>query len=96
MDGVFSVVTGEEMPTRYCVIPWTPDEQALASDKARYVGDGIAAVAAIDEETAIRAIDAIKVEWEVLPAVFEPHDALAEDAPLVHDTDWKGRERKNN
>ena len=96
MSGVFAVVTGDEMPERYCVIPWTPDEQALASDKARYVGDGIAAVAAVDEETAIRALDAIKVEWEVLPAVFEPEDALAEDAPLVHDIDWKGRERKNN
>ena len=84
------------MPERYCVIPWTPDEQALASDKARYVGDGIAAVAAVDEETAIRALDAIKVDWEVLPAVFEPEDALAEDAPLVHEVDWKGRDRKNN
>jgi 4-hydroxybenzoyl-CoA reductase subunit alpha len=96
LEGVFAVVTGNEMPGRYCVIPWTPDEQALATDKARYVGDGIAAVAAIDEETAIRAIDLIKVEWEVLPAVFEPEDALAEDAPLVHDQDWKGRDRKNN
>ena len=50
MPGVFAVITGEEMPERYCVIPWTPDEQALASDKARYVGDGVAAVAAVDEE----------------------------------------------
>ena len=42
-----------------------------------------------------RALDAIKVDWEVLPAVFEPEDAL-EDAPLVHEVDWKGRDRKNN
>jgi 4-hydroxybenzoyl-CoA reductase alpha subunit len=96
LDGVFAVVTGEEMPDRYCVIPWTPDEQALATDKARFVGDGVAAVAAVDEETAIRAMDLIKVEWDVLEAVFSPEDALADGAPLVHESDWKGRDRKTN
>jgi 4-hydroxybenzoyl-CoA reductase subunit alpha len=96
LEGVYAVVTGDEMPERYCVIPWTPDEQALASDKARHVGDGIAAVAAVDEETAIRAIDLIDVEWEVLTPVLSPEEALADDAPLVHEQDWKGRDRKNN
>jgi len=96
LEGVFAVMTGEDLPERYCVIPWTPDEQALASDKARYVGDGIAAVAAIDEETAIRAIDLIAVDWEVLPAVLDPSKALDEDAPLIHEQDWKGRDRKSN
>jgi 4-hydroxybenzoyl-CoA reductase subunit alpha len=96
LPGVFAVLTGDELPERYCVIPWTPDEQALASDKARYVGDGVAAVAAIDEETAIRAADLIDVQWEVLPAVLDPAKALDEDAPLVHETDWKGRPRRSN
>jgi len=96
LEGVFAVVTGEEMPTRYCVIPWTPDEQALATDKARYVGDGIAAVAAVDEETAIRAADLIEVDWEVLVPVLDPARALDADAPLVHETDWKGRKRTSN
>ena len=96
LPGVFAVMTGEELPNRYCVIPWTPDEQALASDKARYVGDGIAAVAAVDEETAIRACDLIEVDWEVLPAVFDPTEALGEDAPLIHEQDWKGRDRTSN
>ena len=44
LDGVFGVVVGSEMPTRYGVIPWTPDEQALAADKARYIGDAVAAI----------------------------------------------------
>ena len=96
LDGVYAVVTGEEMPNAYCVIPWTPDEHALAIDKARYVGDGVAAVAARDEETAIRALDLIDIEWEVLPPVLSLDEAEAENAPLVHTHDWKNRERKNN
>ena len=96
LQGVFAVMTGEELPTPYCVIPWTPDETALCTDKVRYVGDGVAAVAAVDEDTAIRALELIKVEYEVLAAVVEPGQALAEDAPLVHEQDWKGRSRTSN
>jgi 4-hydroxybenzoyl-CoA reductase subunit alpha len=96
LEGVFGVVVGAEMPTRYCVIPWTPDEQALASDKARYVGDAVAAVAAVDEETAIRACDLIEVDYEVLPPVLSMDSALDEDAPLIHEYDWKDRPRKSN
>lgn len=96
MPGVFATLVGSELPTRYCIIPWTPDETALAVDKVRYVGEAVAAVAAVDEETAIRACNAIRVEYEVLPAVVEPAAALAEGAPLVHDVDWKGRPWKDN
>ncbi len=96
LPGVFAVVTGAEMPTPYGVIPWTPDEHALALDKVRYIGDGVAAVAAIDEDTALRALDLIEVDYEVLEAVISPAEALAEGAPLVHERDWKGRERPNN
>ena len=90
------MLVGAELPTPYCVIPWTPDETALAIDKVRYVGDGVAAVAAIDEETAIRAMDLIQVDYEVLEPVLSMAAALAEDAPLVHERDWKDRLRKNN
>jgi len=96
LPGVFAVMTGAELPKPYCVIPWTPDETALATDRARYVGDGVAAVAASDEETADRACALIRVEYEVLPAAVEPAAALAEDAPIIHPVDWKGRERKDN
>jgi len=96
MPGVYAVLVGSELPTPYCVIPWTPDETALAVGKVRYVGEAIAAVAAVDEETAIRACDAIQVVYEPLPPVFDPRAAAAAGAPLVHDADWKGRPRADN
>ena len=96
MPGVFATLVGAELPTPYCVIPWTPDETALAIDKVRFVGDGVAAVAAKDEETAIAALAAIDVVYEVLEPVLDLDAAAAENAPLVHTSDWKGRERKSN
>ena len=96
LDGVYAVMVGTELPIAYCVIPWTPDETALCTDKVRYVGDGVAAVAARDEDTANAALKLIEVDYEILPAVVEPEAALAEGAALVHEVDWKGRERKNN
>ncbi|HSM05980.1 MAG TPA: xanthine dehydrogenase family protein molybdopterin-binding subunit [Longimicrobiales bacterium] len=76
MEGVHAVVTGRDMPVLYGIIPWTPDEYPLAVDRVRYIGDGVAAVAAVDEDTAIRALDAIRVEYELLPAWLDPHEAL--------------------
>jgi 4-hydroxybenzoyl-CoA reductase alpha subunit len=96
MPGVFAVVTGADLPTPYCIIPWTPDETALAVGKVRYVGEGVAAVAAIDEETAIRALAAIRVDYEPLTPVFDPREAVKEGAPLVHEMDWKGRPWPSN
>ena len=96
LEGVYAVMTGKDLPIPFCVIPWTPDEHALAPDKVRYIGDGLAAVAAVDEDTANRALDLIHVEYEVLPAAVEPEQALAPDAPLIHERDWKDRERTSN
>jgi 4-hydroxybenzoyl-CoA reductase subunit alpha len=96
LPGVFAVITGKELPTPFCVIPWTPDEHALAVDKVRYVGDAVAAVAAVDEDTANRALELVVVDYEVLDAVLDPREALAAGAALVHDADWKGRPRTDN
>jgi 4-hydroxybenzoyl-CoA reductase subunit alpha len=84
MEGVFGVVTGKDFPIPYGIIPWTPDETALCVEKALHVGDGIAAVAAIDEDTAIEAIEAIDVKYEVLEPIFDPEEALArgKDNPI--------------
>jgi 4-hydroxybenzoyl-CoA reductase alpha subunit len=77
MPGVFGIVTGRDFPIPYGIIPWTPDENALALDKALFVGDGVAAVAAVDEDTAIEACDAIEIDWEPLPPIYDPEQALA-------------------
>ena len=82
--GVHAIVTGRDFPIPYGVIPWTPDENALCLEKVCYVGDGVAAVAAIDEDTAIAACDAIAIEYEALPAYFEPEEALAEGAVQIN------------
>jgi 4-hydroxybenzoyl-CoA reductase subunit alpha len=71
MPGVYAVVTGREMPHKYGIIPWTRDETALAVDKVRYIGDAVAAVAAIDEETANAAVKAIAVSYEDLVPVLD-------------------------
>jgi 4-hydroxybenzoyl-CoA reductase subunit alpha len=93
LAGVHGVVTGRDMPTTYGIIPWTPDEYPLALDRVRYVGDGVAAVAAVDEDTAIRALDLIQVEYEELPAFLDPVSALQADGstPYVHDAKKEGR-----
>jgi 4-hydroxybenzoyl-CoA reductase alpha subunit len=77
MPGVVAVITGRDMPTRYGILPWTQDEQALAEDVARYVGDGVAAVAAVDERTAALAATKVRVTWAPLPALLTPAQALA-------------------
>ena len=61
------------------------DELIFAQDKVRYVGDEVAAVAAIDEETAQEALSLIRVEYEELPAVFHPEEAMKPGAPRIHD-----------
>lgn len=60
-------------------------DQRVLTHTARFVGDGIAAVAAVDESTADEALRLIEVEYEPLPAVFDPRGALAPDAPRIHD-----------
>jgi 4-hydroxybenzoyl-CoA reductase alpha subunit len=76
MPGVHAVVTGRDLPEYFGIIPWTQDEQALCEEKARYVGDAIAAVAADSELIAEEALRAIRVEYEPLPAVMDIETAL--------------------
>ena len=78
MPGVKAVITGQDLPVKFGILPVTQDERALEHEKVRYVGDPIAAVAATDEETAAAACDAIAVEYEVLEPVMSIEEALAE------------------
>src|SRR5690606_6930667 len=91
LDGVHAVVTGRDMPVRYCVIPWTRDEYPLCVDRVRYIGDAVAAVAADDEETANRALRLVDVEYELLEPILEPERALDADAPQIHEAGKPGR-----
>lgn len=91
MPGVHAVVTGAEMPTPYGIIPWTRDETALCVDRVRYIGDGVAAVAAVNEETATAALRKFRVEYELLEPILAPEDALRPDAPQIHEPSKPGR-----
>ena len=91
MGGVHGVITGRDMPVKYGIIPWTPDESPLCVERVRYIGDGVAAVAAVDEDTAIRALEAIHVEYEELAAYLDPHEALeATTGPFIHEPKKEG------
>ncbi|MCL4198669.1 MAG: molybdopterin-dependent oxidoreductase [Phycisphaerales bacterium] len=86
LPGVLAVITGADVPENtYGVSPARYDEEVLARTKVRHVGDPVAAVAAVDEATARRAVSLIEVEYEELPAVFDALDAVKPGAPLVHD-----------
>ncbi|KLU61228.1 4-hydroxybenzoyl-CoA reductase subunit alpha [Peptococcaceae bacterium CEB3] len=84
LPGVLAVITGEDAPKAYGIVPQAPTEYALAVGKVRYVGEGVAAVAAVDEETAEEALEKIEVEYEVLPAVFDPVEALERPDVVIH------------
>lgn len=86
LAGVKSVITAREAGSvKYGVSPARYDETVFATDRVRYVGDEIAAVAATSLETALAAVELIKVEYEILPAVFTVEDALKEGAPELHE-----------
>ncbi len=89
LAGVKAVVTGKDVPDRrkFPVIgpPLPGDRALLPKDKARYLGEGIAAVAAVDEDTAEEALDLIEVEYEVLPSLFDPEEAMKPGAAQIHD-----------
>jgi CO/xanthine dehydrogenase Mo-binding subunit len=82
IPGVMAVVTAEDTPkVKFGAVE---DEYALAVDEVRYIGEEVAAVAAIDADTAAAALEAIKVEYEELPSVYTLEEAVAAGAPLVH------------
>ncbi len=84
LRGVMAVITHADCPPNKFGA-FAADEYALAKDKVRYVGDGVAAVAAIDEDTAEEALELIDVEYEELPAMFDPEEAMQPGAPIIHE-----------
>ena len=85
LEGVVAIITGEDAPNRYGILPVGHDETALAVDKVRYIGDNVACVAAISEEIAERALELIDVEYEPLPAYFDPEESMKAEIDLIHE-----------
>ncbi|MDW8256853.1 MAG: molybdopterin cofactor-binding domain-containing protein [Acidobacteriota bacterium] len=85
LPGVHAVLTGRDLPIRFGILPVSQDEEALCTEKVRFVGDAVAAVAAIDEWTAEEALRLIEVEYEPLPALLTLEEALAESSVRIHD-----------
>src|SRR3989475_474402 len=85
LEGVVAIATGKDAPNTYGILPVGHDEHALAVDKVRYVGDNVACVAAVDEATAEQALELIDVEYEVLPAYFDPEESMKAETDLIHD-----------
>ena len=85
LDGVVAVVTGDDCTHTYGVLPIAMNEYPLARGRVRYRGEPVAAVAAIDAETAERALDLIELEVKELPAYYTSADARAPGAVLLHD-----------
>jgi 4-hydroxybenzoyl-CoA reductase alpha subunit len=76
LPGVLAIITGKDAPNKWGIVPQTATEVALAVEKVRFHGEGVAAVAAIDEETAESALDLIEVEYEPLPVLLDPFESM--------------------
>jgi 4-hydroxybenzoyl-CoA reductase subunit alpha len=85
LDGVVAVVIGKDAPNPYGILPVGHDEHALALDKVRYVGDNVSCVVAVSEAIAEKALELIDVEYEVLPAYFDPEESMKAQTNLIHD-----------
>src|SRR6266487_812364 len=85
LPGVLAVITGEDLPQQFGILPSSQDEYALAIGKVRYVGDPVAAVAAIDPDILDEAIKLIHVEYEILPALMSIDEALAHPEVKIND-----------
>ncbi|MFC1872709.1 xanthine dehydrogenase family protein molybdopterin-binding subunit [Chloroflexota bacterium] len=89
LPGVKAVITGMnpvcQKYTRWRIRPQLADVTPIATDTVRFRGEEVAGVAAVDEDTALKALGLIKVEYEELPGVFNIDEAMAENAPLVHE-----------
>ena len=85
MEGVLGTLIGEELPDKFGIMPVSEDEHALAVGKVRFVGDPLAAVAAVSEDIAHAAALAVKVEYEPLPTISSVEEALCTPEPQIQD-----------
>src|SRR4029077_1532747 len=94
LPGVHAIITGQDLPISYGILPVSQDEHALCIDKVRFIGDPVAAVAAIDEDTAFDAMNLIEVEYEPLNTISSIEEAILIDEPRIHDYGDEGNIHK--
>ncbi len=94
LPGVIAIITGKDLPISYGILPVSQDEHALCIDKVRFIGDPVAAVAAVDEDTAFDAINLIEVEYEPLPSISSIDEAILIDEPRIHEYGDEGNVHK--
>jgi 4-hydroxybenzoyl-CoA reductase alpha subunit len=94
LPGVFAVITGRDLPISYGILPVSQDEHALCIDKVRFIGDPVAAIAAIDEDTAFDAMNLIEVEYEPLNTISSIEEAILIDEPRIHEYGDEGNIHK--
>src|SRR2546422_7772288 len=94
MPGVAAVLPGKDLPIPFGILPVSQDEHALCLDKVRFVGDPVAAVAAVDEDTAFDAMNAIEVEYEPLDAMMSIEEAIRKPSPRIHEYGDEGNIHK--
>ncbi len=86
VPGVYAVITGADLPrVKFGILPVSQDEEALCTEKVRMVGDAVAAVAAVDEETAEEACRLVEVAYEPLPALMSIEESLAHPEIRIHE-----------
>ncbi|MGI9068386.1 MAG: xanthine dehydrogenase family protein molybdopterin-binding subunit [Pyrinomonadaceae bacterium] len=85
LPGVIAVITGKDLPISYGILPVSEDEHALCIDKVRFIGDPVAAVAAIDEDVAFDAMNLIEVEYERLNTISSIEEAILIEEPRIHE-----------
>jgi len=84
LHGIKAIITAEDIPP-IRIGRFIKDQPILARQKVRYIGEPVIAIAATDEDTAEEALGLIQVEYEEIPAVFDPLEAMGEDAPIIHE-----------
>ncbi len=85
LDGVIAIITGRDLPIPYGILPVSQDEHTLCVEKVRFIGDPVAAIAALDEDTAFEAMNLIRIEYEPLKSVASIEEAIKIEEPRIHD-----------
>ena len=85
LPGVLAVLTGKDLPIPYGILPVSQDEHALCIDKVRFIGDPVAAVAAVDEDVAFDAMNLIEVDYEPLQTISSIEEGVGVDEPRIHE-----------